>query len=129
MGKDPGRRSTWATLLAAIALAHHELSVSAKQRIGRNQCRDQRESSTSYSLCSPGQAPALYVGESNTSPAQLLAKDAVLLLELFDDLLLATIHPASEHQQQEMQRERTHQPGLAPARGRVPADGAILSFT
>jgi hypothetical protein len=32
----------------------------------------------------------------------LLAQDAVLLLEVLDDLTLAAVHPAGEHQQQEL---------------------------
>jgi len=37
--------------------------------------------------------------------AKLLARDAVLLLEVRDDLGLVAVHPAREHQEQELELE------------------------
>jgi hypothetical protein len=51
---------------------------------------------------------ALGVGEPQATVAELLAQDAVLLLEVLDDLALAAVHPAGEHQQQELKRRGRH---------------------
>jgi hypothetical protein len=40
----------------------------------------------------------LGVGEAQARAAELLAEKAVLLLEELDDLALASVHPAGEHQ-------------------------------
>jgi len=47
---------------------------------------------------------ALGVGEAQATAAELLAQDPVLLLEVLEDLALAAVHPACEHQEQEMKR-------------------------
>jgi hypothetical protein len=51
---------------------------------------------------------ALVIGEPQATVAELLAQDAVLLLEVLDDLALAAVHPAGEHQQQELKRRGRH---------------------
>jgi hypothetical protein len=50
----------------------------------------------------------LGVGEAQAPPAELLAQNAVLLLEELDDLELAAVHPAREHEQQELERRDRH---------------------
>ena len=45
---------------------------------------------------------------SQATVAELLAQDAVLLLDVLDDLALAAVHPAGEHQQQELKRRGRH---------------------
>jgi len=50
----------------------------------------------------------LGIGESQTPAAELLSQDAVLLLEILDDLELAAVHPAREHEQQELERGDRH---------------------
>jgi hypothetical protein len=67
-------------------------------------------------LCSSGKTPALYLGESNAFSAQLLSKNAVLLLEILDHLVLVAIHPSGEGVHQELQREPIHGSRLARAR-------------
>jgi hypothetical protein len=51
---------------------------------------------------------ALGVGESQAPTAELLAQDAVLLLEVLEDLALAAVYPAREHQEQELERRDRH---------------------
>jgi hypothetical protein len=40
--------------------------------------------------------------------AELLAQDTGLLLEILDDVSLAAVHPAREHEQQELERRDRH---------------------
>ena len=51
-------------------------------------------------LCQPA---SLGIGEPDAPLAKLLAKHAVLLAEIVDDLLLLTIEPAREGQQEELE--------------------------
>jgi hypothetical protein len=48
----------------------------------------------------------------------LLAKRAVLLLEILDHFLLVTVHPAGENQHQELQRDPIHGSRLTREQGR-----------
>jgi hypothetical protein len=47
---------------------------------------------------------ALLIREAESLPTQLLPQGSIFLLEIFDDLLLMPIDPASEDQHQELQR-------------------------
>jgi hypothetical protein len=47
---------------------------------------------------------ALCIREAQASIADLLAQHTVLLLEVRDDVALAPVQPAREHDQQELQR-------------------------
>jgi hypothetical protein len=49
---------------------------------------------------------ALVVGEPQATVAELLAQDAVLLLEVLDDLALAAVHPAGVRVRSEAPRCR-----------------------
>jgi hypothetical protein len=50
-----------------------------------------------------GREPAaLDVREAQTPATELLAQDAVLFLDVLEDLELAAVHPAGKHQQQEL---------------------------
>jgi hypothetical protein len=42
--------------------------------------------------------------EAQATAAELLAQDAVLLLKVLEDLALPAVHPAREHQEQELKR-------------------------
>jgi len=55
-----------------------------------------------------GESPALGVGEAQAPTAEMLTQDAVLLLEVRDDLGLVAVHPAREHHEQELQRCDRH---------------------
>jgi hypothetical protein len=45
---------------------------------------------------------------ASTPATELFAQDAVLLLEVLEELELAAVHPAREHQQQELERRDRH---------------------
>ena len=67
----------------------------AKQRVGGDQCVDLSEGLASEGLGLRGQAAALRVRESQTLGRELFPKDAVLFLEIVDDVaLLLLIQPA-----------------------------------
>ena len=56
--------------------------------------------------------PSLDIGKPKAPASELLAQEAVLLLEVLDRRLLVTVHPAGENQHQELQREPIHQASL-----------------
>jgi hypothetical protein len=53
-----------------------------------------------------GQPNALVVGEPETARTQLLSKDAILGLEIVDDLALLLVDPAGEGDEEKPQRLR-----------------------
>jgi hypothetical protein len=50
------------------------------------------------------ESSTLLIREAESLPAQPITQGSIFLLEIFDDLLLMPIHPASEDQHQELQR-------------------------
>ena len=50
----------------------------------------------------PGPPASLVVGEPEATSAELLAEDAVLCLEVLDDVLLATVDPTGDEQDEEL---------------------------
>jgi hypothetical protein len=62
-------------------------------------------------LCFGGQADALIVGEAQPTRAELFAEDAILGLEIVDDLALLLVDPACErdHEEPERVRQRRHE--------------------
>jgi len=62
------------------------------------------------------------VGEAQTPVAELLAQDAVRLLETLDDLELAAVRPAREHAQQESGPARPTSSANLPRGDRVRSD-------
>jgi hypothetical protein len=61
------------------------------------------------------ESSALLIGKPKSLSVQLRAQGSVFLLELFDHILLVSIHPTSEDQHQELQRQSVHQPKFRPA--------------
>jgi hypothetical protein len=52
------------------------------------------------------QSTALSVGEPQTSRPELFPQDAILFLEIVDDIVLLLIHPTGEPNENEPQRMR-----------------------
>ena len=48
----------------------------------------------------------MVIGQTQTSPSELLAKNAVLFLEVIDHILLMAVDPTGEHQQEKLKRWR-----------------------
>ena len=88
---------------AAVVCPRDQLSMPAEEGIGR----DQGVQVTAYpspearGLC--GQAPALGVGEPETARTELLAEDAILFLEIVNDVTLLLVDPARDGHDEELQ--------------------------
>jgi hypothetical protein len=85
-----------------------ELAVPAQDRVGRHQAGELLQDAATKHLALLREPAALCVGEARAPAAELLAQDAVLLPEVFQDLDLAAVHPAREHEEQELQRRDRH---------------------
>ena len=55
-------------------------------------------------LC--GQSSSLRIGETEPATAELFPEDAILLLEIVDDVTLLLVHPTSECQDEELKHLR-----------------------
>jgi hypothetical protein len=88
----------------AVVLLGDELAVPAQDGVGGHQSGELFKRTSADESALRGEPPALSVGEAQAPTAELLPQDAVLLLEVRDDLGLAAVHPAREHQEQELQR-------------------------
>jgi hypothetical protein len=53
-----------------------------------------------------GEPTALVVGEAQTPGSELFAQDAVLFLEIGDDIALLLVDPTSDRDEKELQRMR-----------------------
>ncbi len=84
-----------------------QLPVPAQDRVRRDQSRILLQQPTSEELPLGRETAALVIGESYASTTELLvellAQDTVLLDQLRDDILLPTIHPPGEGQEEELQ--------------------------
>src|SRR5262249_12793555 len=78
--------------------------VPAEDRIRRHDGRHLSQNPAPESLTLRRQAAALVIGQSDTTPPQLLPKGAVLLHQVVDHLLLVTIDPSSQGGEQKPQR-------------------------
>src|SRR5215831_6066768 len=106
-----GDRAGWTPRAApscAVVLLGDELAVPAQDRGRRHDAVDLREHPPPQYAALHREATALVVGESELSPSELLSEDPIFLLEVLDDGELATVDPAREEQQQELQRGGGH---------------------
>jgi hypothetical protein len=87
----------------AIVLLGNEPLVPAEDRVGGHDAGDLAEALAAHGLALGGEAPTLSVGETKTTPSELLAEYTVLLLEVGDDILLLPGDPPSKGQQEKLQ--------------------------
>jgi len=92
----------------AIVLLRDQLAIPAQDRVGRHQATEPVQHAATERFALRCEAAALGVGEAQAPAAELLTQNAILFLEKRDDLKLAAVHPAREHEQQELQRRDRH---------------------
>ena len=99
-------RMSGAAPAAAIVFLRDTSAMPGEQRVGRDQRLDLSEGSAPAcpGLCR--QAVALRVRTAEPPRAELLAKDAVLFLEIGDDVALLLVDPAGHGDDEELQRVR-----------------------
>jgi hypothetical protein len=91
-----------------VVLPGDELTVPAQNRVRCHQSSEFVQHASAQYPTFRREASALVVGEPQSPLAQLLAEDPVLLLEVVDHRELATVDPAREEQEQELQRRGRH---------------------
>ena len=97
-------RTAGTSLLRAVVLVGDQKPVPAQDRVRCHDAGDVRETLPSEGLPFHGESPPLIVGEANASRAVCRAEDPVLLQQVLDDVLLLSIDPAGEQQEQEGER-------------------------
>src|SRR4051812_19498661 len=119
---QPLRRGGCATTAAfalggAVVLLRDKLAVPAQDRVGRDKTGELFQDAAAENSTLRREPAALGVREAHASIAELLAQHAVLLPEVREDLDLAPVHPAREHDQQELQRRDRHNRPMLPHAG------------
>jgi hypothetical protein len=92
------RRHPWAarcTARAAVILLGNQLPMPSQQGCRRDDGRDLFQDFPAELLRPCGQTATLVVSESHPSVPNLFSKDAIFLGEIFNDMLLVLVHPAS----------------------------------
>ncbi|MBC7974970.1 MAG: hypothetical protein H7138_08295 [Myxococcales bacterium] len=102
----------------AVVFLGDELAVPAQDGVGRDQSGELFQRTSADEAALRAEPPALGIGEAQAPPSELLAQDAVLVLEVRDDLGLVAVHPAREHHEQELQRCDRHLRRSYPRRAR-----------
>ena len=82
-----------------VVLVRDEFAVPAQDRVGRHQAAEPVQNAATERLALYREPAAFGVREAQAPAAELLAKNTVFLLEKLDDLELAAVHPAGEHEQ------------------------------
>ena len=57
-------------------------------------------------LAAHGESTALGIGQAKRPRAQVLPEDPILLPEIRDQIVLVAVHPASERENEELERRR-----------------------
>src|SRR5437899_7805576 len=96
----PHRPGTAGPLRRERPLPGDQAPVPAQDRVRCHDGRDLPQDPTTEWLALRRETSALVVGQPDAPPLQLLPKDAVLLHEVLDDLLLVAVDPSSEGHEQ-----------------------------
>ena len=82
------------------------MSIPAEDCVGRDDASHLLEHLPTQGLTLHREAAPLVVIQTESSTTELLSKNAVLLLQVVDDRELATVYPAGEQQEKEVERVR-----------------------
>ena len=88
----------------AVVLLGDQLPVPAENRVRSDDTGHLHQCAPAKSLAAHRKSTALGVCEPKRSGTTLLAEDAILLSEIVDQIVLVTIHPASNGKHEELQR-------------------------
>jgi hypothetical protein len=109
----PDSRAPELPLRAPDVFLRDQIAIPAKQRVGRDDGRDASESARTKALRFSRQSTSLRVRKPKALSTDLLPENAVLLLQVFDDLLLVPTQPTGKQNKSELQRQRCHRETLA----------------
>ena len=109
---------------AAVVCLGDQPPVPAENRVRRDDAGDLHPDAPSEFLAAHGESTALGIGQAKRPRAQVLPEDPILLPEIRDQIVLVAVHPASERENEELERRRhglrllgrldQHRPDLGP---------------
>jgi len=97
-------------LLTAIILLGNQLPVPSQQRLRSHDCCDLTKQSSAQFLRFGCQSTALIIAKSHSAGANLFSKNLIFFHEVFDDMLLMLVHPASNRDEEKRKwiEDRVH---------------------
>ncbi len=129
-----GHWSTSTSAGAAIVFLGDQSPVPTQDRIRGDDARDLRQDPPAEFVTAHSESTMLGVRQAKRPRAQVFSEDPILLPEIVDQIVLVTVHPASEREDEELQRRRhslrllgrldQHRPSL----GRFFAPYAVLKL-
>ena len=99
------RPASTAAGAAVVCLGDHS-PVPAENRVRRDDAGDLHHDAPSELLAAHGESTALGIGQAKRPRAQVLPEDPMLLPEIRDQIVLVAVHPASERENEELERRR-----------------------
>ena len=87
-------------------LVVESLVVSLAMRIRGDDARDLRQDPPAEFVTAHSESTTLGVRQAKRPRAQVFSEDPILLPEIVDQIVLVTVHPASEREDEELQRRR-----------------------
>ena len=91
---------------AAIVFLGDQSPVPTQDRIRGDDARDLRQDPPAEFVTAHSESTTLGVRQAKRPRAQVFSEDPILLPEIVDQIVLVTVHPASEREDEELQRRR-----------------------
>ena len=101
-----GHWSTSTSAGAAIVFRGDQSPVPTQDRIRGDDARDLRQDPPAEFVTAHSESTTLGVRQAKRPRAQVFAEDPILLPEIVDQIVLVTVHPASEREDEDLQRRR-----------------------
>ena len=101
-----GHWSTSTSAGAAIVFRGDQSPVPTQDRIRGDEARDLRQDPPAEFVTAHSESTTLGVRQAKRPRAQVFSEDPILLPEIVDQIVLVTVHPASEREDEELQRRR-----------------------
>ena len=101
-----GHWSTSTSAGAAIVFRGDQSPVPTQDRIRGDDARDLRQDPPAEFVTAHSESTTLGVRQAKRPRAQVFSEDPILLPEIVDQIVLVTVHPASEREDEELQRRR-----------------------
>ena len=99
-----GHWSTSTSAGAAIVFLGDQSPVPTQDRIRGDDARDLRQDPPAEFVTAHSESTTLGVRQAKRPRAQVFSEDPILLPEIVDQIVLVTVHPASEREDEELQR-------------------------
>ena len=101
-----GHWSTSTSAGAAIVFLGDQSPVPTQDRIRGDDARDLRQDPPAECVTAHSESTTLGVRQAKRPRAQVFSEDPILLPEIVDQIVVVTVHPASEREDEELQRRR-----------------------